>query len=206
MTQQYSDYLFPKPHYQLIAFGNKYGVQPNHFLARHTKNEDIKDDFGNLRSDCVAFQTDYLHDYSTNLLGIFQLYDLQWKWLKGTVCGELWNEGEVGLMPILERDVTLVIGREAFYLKTQDLHQQFFDLPSPVESAAQVECRVLHTPTKGNFWHFSLRWVIRGEDTTNWEKKQRRKALETARSVIIGKAFFEKPIFESVPPNYYDTF
>ncbi|MCU0338505.1 MAG: hypothetical protein MUE30_01365 [Spirosomaceae bacterium] len=203
MPEQYPDYLLPRPEYQLIVFGDETPALPTHFLIRHTETEDIKDEFGNLRSDCVAFQTDHLHDYSTNLLGIFQIEDLRWKWLKGTICGDLWTIGEDGLQPVLEQDVTITENRGAFFLKIKELHQQLFDLPAPVENTEKVECHVLHTPTRANFWHFSLRWIIEGEDTTNWEKKRRRKVLETARSIIITLAIFEQPIFQRIPASYF---
>ncbi len=38
-------------------------------MVRGTLSEDIKDEYGRLRSEFVARQTDHLRDYSTNLLG-----------------------------------------------------------------------------------------------------------------------------------------
>jgi hypothetical protein len=172
-------------------------------LVRHTENQDNRDEFGNLHSGSVAFQTDHLHDYSTNLLGVFQCKDLKWKWLKGTSCIELWNLKDEAIMPVLEQDVTIVEGRGTFYLKINELHKQLFDLPAPIGDTEKLECLVLHTPTKSNFWHFSLRWIVKGEDTTNWEPKRRRKVLETARSVIISNAIFEQPTFQIMPESYY---
>ena len=199
---EYPYSLLPQPNYQFIEF-SKDKLEDSHFLARHTEEQNNQDEFGNLKASCVAFQTDHLHDYSINLLGTFKPDDLKWKWIKGTVCVELWLLGTEGIMPVLEQDVIINEERGAFYLNISQLHLQSFELPSPTTNTEKMDCLILHTPTKANFWHFSLRWIVQGEDTTNWETKRRRKVLETARSVIISKAVFEKPALKPIPAAYY---
>ena len=199
---EYPKYLLPQPSYQLIEFNDE-SPTTSYFLARHTEEQDNRDEYGGLKAGCVAFQKDHLHDYSTNLLGIFKPDDLKWKWLKGTSCVELWVSGTEGTMPVLEQDVTIDTKRGQFYLNIGQLHLQSFDLPAPIENTEKVNCYVLHRPTKANFWHFSLHWIIQGEDVTNWETKRRRNVLETARSVIISMAIFEQPTFQSIPTSYF---
>ena len=68
----YPSRLLPQTNYKHIEINEKH---QNCFLLRHTETQNITDEFGKLRSDCLVAQTDHLRDYSTNLAPNFTLED-----------------------------------------------------------------------------------------------------------------------------------
>jgi hypothetical protein len=73
MSFQYPSHLLHSSDFQLIDFEE---YRTDAVLIRHTENKDIWDDNELLKAEYIAAQTDHLRDYSTNLLGIFQLEDI----------------------------------------------------------------------------------------------------------------------------------
>lgn len=201
----YPDRLLPQPHYKFIDF-DKVASRSYH-LVRHTDSPNNVNEEERLKADQVVFQTDHLRDYSTNLLGEFAPDDVAWNWLRGTLCTDLWQEGEAGLMPQMEIDVAWVAGRGKFYLAIHQFHTISFPINGGTE---QITCRVLHTPTRGNFWHCSLRWWWGEEDVDTWvdskevkAKARRRTILSTARTFIITNAILIEPPYQAVSPEAY---
>ena len=196
--------LLPQTFYSCIDFSAV--ARKDLVLIRHTESQTIRDQQGQLKAEEITFNgiTDQLHDYSTNLLGQFASADVGWKWPRDSHLGEAWVAGESVVAPVYPEEVQWVADRGCFYLSVPDL----FRIPFPVRLANGEEpviCTVLHTPTRGNFWHCSLRWICQGEDVTGWEPKKRKQILKTARNFIIENAQFVQPPYEAVPELAYRT-
>jgi len=198
---EYPTYLLPQKNYKIIDFDNvNLGLR---YLVRHTENTDLKDLSGKLKAELVAIQSDHLRDYSTNLLGIFQLKDLRWQWLKGTECTTIWNPGVLPLYPT-EKDVQLVAeDRGYFFLKIAKFHGINFPTKVEHEGEHEVACRVVHTPLKSNFWHCSLRWLCNGEESLHWNKGRINRMKAHIRSYISQKAEFTEPVHQAIDPATY---
>jgi hypothetical protein len=201
----YPERLLPQSNYKQIDFSLV--VSRSYYIVRHTKSERITDEEGRLNEADVVLQTDHLRDYSTNLLGQFQPADTGWNWLKGTVCTDLWQSGEPGFIPVLGTDVEWIEERGQFFLAIYMFH----NVVLPVDGGeGNITCRVIHTPTRSNFWHCSLRWWLddNQEDVAQWGDdkaaiKRRRRILSTARTFIITNAILTEPPYQSIPPEAY---
>lgn len=197
---EFPERLLPQPHFTFIDF--EAVSRPGLVLTRHTETTDIWDEHNRLKSGHVSFQTDHLHDYSTNLLGHFQADDIHWKWPKDSPFTALWQLGQRVDPPVWLNEVDWVDNRGAFFLAVPDCHQVAFTVETPT-GVVQATCYVLHTPVCGNFWHCSLRWLSNEEDVTVWKPNSRKHILKAARTFIIQHARAAQPVYESVPADKY---
>jgi hypothetical protein len=193
----YPSRLLPQPNYKHIDFNQKH---QNCFLLRHTETQNIKDEFGKLRADCLAAQTDHLKDYSTNLFPNFILEDAKIRILKSENFGyftQLWNDDILNNMPQHPIDFEIAENRGLFFLRIGEINyivlNNFDDsLPSkPV-------CRVIHTPININFWHCSLRWFCNDKDSSEMTKSERRRVLSAAKTFLIEHAYFDLQEYDTV--------
>ena len=197
----YPGSLLPKASYRLIDFDAT--QSQSYFLIRHTTSTDVIDDNRQLKAESVSFQTDHLRDYSINLLGEFQPDDVNWQWLCDTNCTNEWlpGDGEVQ-KPVVGIDVEKVEGRGRFFLQIVACHNARFVIETPIGKQEAIGL-VRHTPTRGNFWHCSLRWLSNGQDSLNLTKSQRRHILSAARNFIIQNALLTEPMYQAIPPSAY---
>lgn len=198
----YPEYLLPQPHYRIIDFDcTNINLR---YLVRHTETQEITDKNGNLKSELVATDDRYNHlrDFSTNLLGVFQLVDVKWKWAKDTLCLELWNPSIDCVLPS-EMDVSEDVMRGAFYLPIEKCHGTKFKTESEINGESEVMAQVLHTPIRSNFWHCSIRWFCDGQDSVEWNKGRLRRMKSIIRSFIVETADLEEPIYQAIDPEAY---
>ncbi len=198
----YPERLIPREEFCIIDFDR--ANTRTKYLIRHTDIVDISNKEGKLKGELVSTDDNYNHlrDFSTNLLGVFQLEDIQWVWAKGTPCLGTWHPGEEGIFPS-NKDVVLGAGRGCFYLSIFVFHHKRFFTLSEQEGESEVECKLLHTPLMSNFWHCSLRWYCDGEDSESWNKGRMRRMKAHIRDFILEKAQLEEPIYQAIDPFHY---
>jgi hypothetical protein len=199
----YPDYLLPKHYYRIINF-DAVNVELR-YLVRHTETKDITDKSGTLKSDLVSTDERYNHlrDFSTNLLGTFQIADIKWKWNRNSSCLELWQEGTDAIKPTID-DAEEDSQRGVFYLSIAKCHGVQFKTESEEEGENEVTSKVLHTPIKANFWHCSIRWFCGNQDSTEWNKGRLRRMKSTIRSFIVENAEINEPMYQAIDPQGYN--
>lgn len=202
MTMTYPIYLLPQQNYKKIEFCSELNEG---FLIHFTDTKDNKDpDTKNLKLSCVVKRTDHLRDYSNNLLGVFLTNDIYWgienSENKGYFISE-WNIGEKVKVPIVPNDVKKSLARGYFFLPIKNCHQAIVNYSD--ETNMKPICKVLHTPTNSNFWHFSLRWFYNDVDILNWTDKERKRILTAAKSFIIQNAKFDEPNYKPINKIHY---
>lgn len=176
-----------------------------HFLIRRTPSKNNQNPItGKLDDQFLITQTDHLRDLSTNLIGTFLVGDIYWEIKKGDnkeYFLSIWVENETVFAPIYPEEVSLNIESGYFFLKIEDIHDKeiFFD----DATQANPICKVMHTPTKSNFWHFSIRWFFNGIELVQWSKAIKNRMKTFSKSLIIEKAFFEEPLYHSLDPKEY---
>ena len=198
---EYPSHLLAQKNYKLIDFDKaNLGFR---YLVRHTDVTDIIGVDGHLKGELVAIQSDHLRDYSTNLLGIFQLSDLQWQFKNGAPCASLWNQGDDAHSPN-DQEVTLITAQRGyFFLNISTFHQIMFSTNVELDGEQLISCRVVHTPVKSNFWHCSLRWFCNEQDSKLWNKGRMNRMKAYIRSFISQKAELTEPVYQAIDPIYY---
>jgi len=201
----YPSHLPPKEHYQYIRDNNWI-----RFLTVFTFSKDNKDSItGDVHPKSFCDPSKHIEDFSTNLLGIFAPMDNYVAIKKGpnkVYFTAQWQEGEEVQVPLYPNDFEFDYSRGYFFL---DAFEFVGKIPVKYEKENQsykAWPRVIHTPTRANFWHVSIRWV----DEQNQEirasksvKGWKRNLYKKAKDKIIENARFEEPSYEAIPQEVY---
>lgn len=155
-------YLLPKLEYKIIDCDLS-----EYFLIRHFDIIDpelpILDANGLIEDKYLFSPSQRLGDLSTSLLSIFTYDDIP-------VALTKWGGKEFGVY--CENDFTTVIPRylDHFYfaenrnywrINIGNIHNEpLVYLHSDGDKQSTFHCKVVHTPAKWNFWHFSIRWLF----------------------------------------------
>ena len=195
--------LLPQPHFKNIDWQESL---KNHYLIHYTDSKDLIDpNTEKLRISLVVRQTDHLRDYSNNLLGVFLVDDIYWAVNKESpnkeYFGELWTVGSSVNVPKVPIDFYRKEDRGYFFLKVSNCHGKVVQFED--DTCVSPECKLLHTPTNGNFWHFSLRWFFNDQDLESWTAAIKRRMKTSAKAFIVENAFFKEPFFEEIDSSHY---
>ncbi len=187
--------LLPQPNFRIMKWRDELRLC---YLIRTTSSAEIIDnDTGKVRAKFVTDGSrEQLKDYSTNLLGTFRPSDSAIQIEKSERKPYLtapWEEGET-VAPPMEQDFSILTDYGCFYYQIGALQ----DFPQPFSIANQPgyvgNCYVIHTPTKANFWHFSVRWKIGAQDIEQaLTESQRKNLLGLVRSFLIERAIISLP-------------
>lgn len=151
-----------------------------YYLIRHANVlslESVLDVTGDISQKHICDPTEQVHDLSTSLLGVFtedhiflQPIDSNVKYFI-----EYCEPDAIVVCPRYKKDFHEIRNRQAIIFPIQ-----LFDGKEVVfkkdEKDVRATCRVCHTPTRCNYWHFSLRWEFEGNlshllPTTKWRKR-----------------------------------
>ncbi len=199
----YPDHLIPKPDYRIIKDTTPIRA---HCLQRSTGDTAILNpDTGKIKVEYIAFQTDHLRDLSTNLIGVFQIEDRCWR-----ISGErkvhyieLWREGET-VTPPAKEDWEYNEQFGAIYFPIDELLNMTVPYTKGNDPEQKtVQCKVLHTPVRSNFWHCSIRWFNEDGDMIDQKGNWRKRMLSTARSMLVELGRLEPDFEEEVAEHLY---
>lgn len=185
---QYPDRLLPRPEYSYISVDDS--TLDNYFLQRSTPDTDIiNPESGKIKASYISLQSGHLHDLSTNLIGNF-LPDDRFFQITGVsksfYTAELWNEDDREIQaPVFGTDFDYDNTKGAIYFKIARLKN--FSIPYNIgeKDGFIALCKIIHTPVRANFWHFSLRWFNEEGDVLNQKGTWKNRMLTSARSALI---------------------
>ena len=191
----YPEHLLPQPNYRIIEWHE--GLR-NCFLLRSAPTRGVVDpETGKVRAKYVNDGSrEQLKDYSTNLVGVFRPEDaavrIEKTERKAYLTGH-WTPGEV-VEPPTVADFSIQPEHSCFYYQIGEIQ----DYPQPFSIANLPgyvgQCYVLHTPTRSNFWHFSVRWKLGEQDVEEaLSESERRNLLGLVRSFLIERAILLLP-------------
>lgn len=205
----YPTHLLPQPEYCLIEWHDKLRQC---YLIRSAPNADVIDpDTAKVRAKYVNDGSrEHLKDYSTNLFGVFTIADaairVEKTERKNYLTG-LWTPGEV-VEPPMETDFSVFPDHGFFFYSIGEIQ----DFPQPFTLSNRPnyvsQCYIAHTPTRSNFWHFSIRWKIGEQDIEEaLSENERRNLLGLVRSFLIERAIVNLPDtpLQSIEDSWYKT-
>lgn len=196
--KEYPQKLLPQPKYKLIDCNlDKY------HLVRHFEIKDSDDaiEIGTniIKSKYICTPKENMRDLSTNLVGRFKLKYLkieltpQGRESYGIYCAP---DTKVAL-PLYERDYVLNNNRDKWFLSIKDIANIEVDY-NVGSDYFKAKCEITHTPMRWNYWHFSIRWLLKNTDYWHdLDPKNKKKWISrlafTSRSHIQKLAFLKKP-------------
>lgn len=163
----------------------------NYFLIRHidiSPEENILDPETNIiYKKYICPQSDHIEDLSTSLLGVFK---------RGYIHIAFTQEGSTKFfqycepniivdIPVYETDFFNKENRKFWCVLINNLNNKEFKYNVGPDELTAI-CSVIHTPTKWNYWHFSLKWSTTAGPLEGLEDKKRKSiAKKIGHSAIV---------------------
>ena len=154
----YPEALLPHTHFKRIL-----SDLSGHSVCRTVAKKEMLEDSNAISENLLYESPLELFDYSTNLLGHFRLND---NYI--TLIGERkkyfrseWDFAEEVDIPVDHEDFIIDETKGFFFLPIVRIHQKVqIPFKRPLKDVSDsVTAVVVHTPSRSNFWHFSIRWV-----------------------------------------------
>ena len=202
IAMQYPEHLLPKSTYKYINDREELRLCT---LVRHTRDQTIfMEGTKRLNPQVLTIEvpSSQLHDLSTNLLGIFTLDDIGIN-VTNSELVKLWIEGERVRLPIAEKqDFNLVGERGYFYFRIEEVLD--LEIPGGIKGLP-VNFEILHTPTKCNFWHFSIRVFSDNVEVSRLEisDSKKRKIWKGVKDFLTLCAFVDSENHKVLPTRCY---
>lgn len=156
---QYPDKLIPRTYFKQIESNLS-----SYFLCRVVNSENLLAKENGLYPDETLCSKDKdLFDYSTNLLGHFLPEDNQIILIgdNNKYFYDYWDFVEEVIVPVFQQDFAIDSNRRFFLLPIAEIHRKVcLPMPNPPKKPDEtLTAYVVHTPTRSNFWHFSVKWM-----------------------------------------------
>lgn len=200
----YPSHLLPREYYRIIS--DKDWIR---FLTVFTWTKDNRDSItGEIHPNSFCHPSKNMDDFSTNLLGVFVPQDncVEIKGPDKNFFTAYWQENEKVPEPQHQKDFDFNYDRGYFFL---DVYEFINEIEVAYKKGGQnypAWPKVIHTPTRANFWHVSIRWV----DSDNQEVRApknvpdwKRRLYSEARNLLIEYASFEEPPYNEIPQSVY---
>lgn len=201
---QYPDRLIPRLRFKRIQTDLS-----AYFLCRAVSDKALLTPNSGIYSDeMLCSENKELFDYSTNLLGVFLPEDS-----RIVLIGEdkkqfysYWDFVEEVNVPVFGKDFEVAENRVCFFLPIASLHQKIcLPLPNPPKNQGDtITANVIHTPTRSNYWHFSVCWKDqKGEfekyKGSTWQKR----ICSTMKAYLQEHILVKTPIHFPLPESAY---
>jgi hypothetical protein len=202
---KYPTEILPCPDYKLIECDLSNLTLVRSFMSIENE-QDIDSSTGNINIKLIAHPTENINDYSTNLLGIFELSHLK---IALTASGkELYScycrPNEEIEPPIFQLHYSIDDERKYFTIKISDI----INLKIPYkynEQEMKASCIICHSPMRWNYWHFSLRWLLQNGEWLHEVPKKgwTRKIASTSRAILVHLISLQFPNYYVIENSQY---
>lgn len=208
----YPTEILPNENYKLITCDLS-----NFYLIRHTPSNNPNDLWDNessqIQQKAICTPSEQIEDLSTSLLGV---YDFKHLPIELTTQGVLefsqyCQPNETIIPPIFNLHYVLNENRGFWVVLIGEIQDQRADFTfGDIEGKFQAICKVIHTPAKWNFWHFSIRWFLPDKnlflnemDDDKIKRRYKRRLSGEARALIARFADISEPDDYSIQPDCY---
>ena len=171
---------------------------------------EVTNDLGNIELKYIADPTKHISDYSTNLLGVFEVNHIE---IYLTSIGKekyslYCSPNETVSTPEYEIDFLRNSEKRFFTIRISLLNNQ--PIPYELDEVSLTgKCIVRHTPMKWNFWHFSIHWLnhegiyLHTLNDKEIKKGWGRQLSSVARAYISELAELSVPEYPTIPAVCY---
>ncbi|MCH7396504.1 hypothetical protein MM236_00830 [Belliella sp. DSM 107340] len=187
-----------------------------YYLIRYTSEKEnlVNADTGKLKVETICSPREHIEDLSTSLLGSYTYKHIQ---IELTTLGKesyakyCSPDFEVDPVPIFETHFTLDSERGFWKVLIGKIENQIADFSMGNNfELFRAQCKILHTPMRWNYWHFSVRWFLIEKGMYLYEihdererKRFKKKLANEARALIAQYARVEKCNYPILPTDKY---
>lgn len=186
----YPERLIPDSNMRIIP-RDKLTATQGLMLIRHNDSDKsmFLGDTKTLNPECIHIQSDHLRDLSNNLLGIFLTEDVYYGIKKEHSDTYLkdWDGKEKCKVP-KEEHYFVDTKRGYYFIPVDELTAKPFPDSLFQENTEKYRFTVLHTPTRCNYWHISIRVIDsdgREISQLDMSKKQKSRIWRTVRNYLV---------------------
>lgn len=202
----YPIHILPKLNYKLIECDLS-----EYYLIRHfdliDNSSEIFDITGLLQDKYLFDPTHGYNDLSCSLLGIFTHNDVLVKLTAQGVSnfGSYCDGNYDASVPIYNDDFIYVSHelRKFWIIKIGDVNNEVLHFEEAnTDTVRKIQCVVMHTPAKWNFWHLSIRWLF--EDGEFYFEKKRDKTITNGnmrRVAAAARVLLKSKLLVSLPDD-----
>jgi hypothetical protein len=163
MPQVYPDTLLPKKEYKFIDcdITEEFLIR---YVDRSNVNDSILDESGKLAVSRICSPKDHINDLSTCLLGWYKTEHTKIEFTQSgkALFNPYCSPDEEGPTPTYPDHFDLNQARTYWGIKIASLSNITPSIKLE-DVSYKVSCFAKHTPTRGNFWHFSILWNVEGK-------------------------------------------
>jgi hypothetical protein len=202
------------PQLLLPDVGYKY-IQCNledYFLLRVIRRADKSDLLDpvtkNVLVKHICSPRERINDLSVNLLSIYTEEHVPILFTKegAKIFGQNCKPNAFLRIPEFQNDFEIEETNHFWCISIAKINNQLFEYTTD-EGEFVTTCLVEHTPTYGNFWHFSIRWQINHNKLNEIEedkmKKLAKKIAHNVRVIFSEYAIISIPDYEKLARNEY---
>lgn len=194
----YPERLIPIPIFKRIE-----ADLDGHFICRTFQKNDWQ-----INDEILNESLSEFFDYSTNLLGHFQFED---NFI--SLIGEnkpyfrsYWDFTERVEIPVYKMDFDFYDDKGVFFLNISNIHRKL-SIPFNVKGQNpndKATAYIIHTPTRSNFWHFSIRWFKENGDCIKKSDASWKSLLVTSmRALLYELVDLNIPESFPIPEEYF---
>jgi hypothetical protein len=200
----YPEHLIPSPIFKRIETN-----LDGYFISRTFPSKNSLHGTDYLIDEAVLLEDPLeLFDYSTNLIGHFQLDDnyLQLIGDHKTYFRAYWDFIEEVQTPKYLVDFEVDNNKGIFFLNISQLHQKIV-IPFNIKGSLQSDhatANVIHTPTRSNFWHFSIIWKKdSGEIIRKSDARWKYLLTTSMKSFLMELMITDHPNYKPLPKAHF---
>jgi hypothetical protein len=135
----------------------------DYFLIRYTERS-CEDPTSTISTLDICIQSKDIADLSTSLLSIYKIEHVRLELTKiGKEKFAEYCAPDLEIEPHPQHEIDFIDNdkRGFWTIRINDIHNQQANFTmGENQEKFTARCVVVHTPTKWNFWHFSIRWLI----------------------------------------------
>ncbi|MBK6545764.1 MAG: hypothetical protein IPG12_10905 [Saprospiraceae bacterium] len=208
--------MLKSPQYPKILLPNKNKCYfccsiDDHSLIRYSPpGVDLKDSVSGHLTDRAIGKPSSTHmpDLSTSLFSIYDTEHTKIEILKMGLTSycEPNHESE---LPIYKQDFLIDMNRGYWFVRINEITGKRIECTHNKQTIEAI-CKIEHTPTKCNFWHFSVRWYITNF-SKNWHELDTRgnnwweKLAHSARIFFKGFGTTDEPEKIAISKSCHET-
>lgn len=181
---------------------------PLHHICRATPTKDfIHKTSGKVKDEALFKDDGEFFDYSTNLIGHFQL---EHNYI--SLCGDEikyfygdWNFEEAVKVPQLKKDFVIDEGKGYFFFRIGDIHEVIkCPYSKPKNITGDATAYVIHSPSRSNFWHFAIKWKDKnGDFIKKGDTKWKYNLITAIRAALSENIIVATPEIIQLQQNLY---
>jgi hypothetical protein len=210
--EKYPHWLIPKPFFKQNLGAEITTRNRDRYFQRIYKGNLFDSGTETINEKAIADNPEHLWDFSINLLGLFNIENgyltihREVDSRRSSTFYSDWKKPEEGIKP-KPNEFFKDSQKKSFFISYKKFHNQPTSQSAPHPRKFEAFCKLVHKPTKINYWHYEMKWYDTNDNVIVPESRSQKKKLGSfLRAFLSEKIETESPEFFPDSPNIYIQF